>query len=303
RPQLENLPVAQPQLGVRGLRCAAHHQPRLGAAVQLRPDFVRLLIERRLAKIHYSDSAFHLSAAHRRLLNGILSILSCPCCVRVHHRVGGDKGSFSCSSPPLIGPSGMPRIGLSDAKSHVPGAELPADFQSMTACQPSAASGAAKLVLLVAAVALLLTATCSASSAGHHQHGSHGIHDDRVMTNAESHLSEDFGIKKDPSEMSRSEIEFYEFKSHDFDKNGKLDGLEMLKAMTHYDYIDVNHLTPEEERTLTPKQIAEKKEKLVNEKHASMEREIDHVMDEHDLDKDGYVDYSEYLTARWKDGN
>uniref|UniRef100_A0A1I8JA09 EF-hand domain-containing protein n=1 Tax=Macrostomum lignano TaxID=282301 RepID=A0A1I8JA09_9PLAT len=173
----------------------------------------------------------------------------------------------------------------------------------MTACQPSAASGAAKLVLHVAAVALLLTATCSASSAGHHQHGSHGIHDDRVMTNAESHLSEDFGIKKDPSEMSRSEIEFYEFKSHDFDKNGKLDGLEMLKAMTHYDYIDVNHLTPEEERTLTPKQIAEKKEKLVNEKHASMEREIDHVMDEHDLDKDGYVDYSEYLTARWKDGN
>ncbi|PAA47553.1 hypothetical protein BOX15_Mlig025642g1 [Macrostomum lignano] len=176
----------------------------------------------------------------------------------------------------------------------------------MTACQPSAASGAAKLVLHVAAVALLLTATCSASSAGHHQHGSHGIHDDRVMTNADhirSHLSEDFGIKKDPSEMSRSEIEFYEFKSHDFDKNGKLDGLEMLKAMTHYDYIDVNHLTPEEERTLTPKQIAEKKEKLVNEKHASMEREIDHVMDEHDLDKDGYVDYSEYLTARWKDGN
>uniref|UniRef100_A0A1I8JH91 Tail fiber assembly protein n=1 Tax=Macrostomum lignano TaxID=282301 RepID=A0A1I8JH91_9PLAT len=68
----------------------------------------------------------------------------------------------------------------------------------------------------------------------------------------------------------------------------------MLKAMTHYDYIDVNHLTPEEERTLTPKQIAEKKEKL--EKSTTSWTSMIWT-------QDGYVDYSEYLTARWKDGN
>ena len=35
--------------------------------------------------------------------------------------------------------------------------------------------------------------------------------------------------------MSEVELEFYYFKMHDYDNNNKLDGLEIVTAVTHYD--------------------------------------------------------------------
>lgn len=35
-------------------------------------------------------------------------------------------------------------------------------------------------------------------------------------------------------DMSSEEVQFHYFKLHDYDQNNKLDGLEIMSAMTHY---------------------------------------------------------------------
>ncbi|RWS08361.1 Multiple coagulation factor deficiency protein 2-like protein [Dinothrombium tinctorium] len=65
--------------------------------------------------------------------------------------------------------------------------------------------------------------------------------------------------------------------SHDFDKNGKLDGLEMLVAMHHHN------------------------EKQNVNKQDSFQHDItliDNVLHEDDVNNDGYLDYIEFISAK-----
>ncbi|KOB74900.1 Multiple coagulation factor deficiency protein 2-like protein [Operophtera brumata] len=78
--------------------------------------------------------------------------------------------------------------------------------------------------------------------------------------------------------MTPEELEFHYFSAHDFDRNSKLDGLELLKAIYH---------TLEHE----------------HEPYDSDEKyEIERELDEFDgyIDGDGFVSYAEYRAARAK---
>ncbi|XP_046982097.1 multiple coagulation factor deficiency protein 2 homolog [Schistocerca americana] len=83
--------------------------------------------------------------------------------------------------------------------------------------------------------------------------------------------------------MTPEELEFHYFKLHDYDNNTKLDGLEILHAISHA--------------------VLE---------HPGVEREphedfdffvelIDRVLAEDDSNGDGYLSYAEYVLARTKD--
>ncbi|XP_033115875.1 multiple coagulation factor deficiency protein 2 homolog isoform X2 [Anneissia japonica] len=79
-------------------------------------------------------------------------------------------------------------------------------------------------------------------------------------------------------EMTDDEIEFYYFKLHDYDQNNRLDGLEIMKAMFHFD---------EKDQKREGKMAEDDIIKLVAD-----------VFDEYDINYDGYIDYPEYANAQ-----
>ncbi|XP_045479999.1 multiple coagulation factor deficiency protein 2 homolog [Harmonia axyridis] len=96
----------------------------------------------------------------------------------------------------------------------------------------------------------------------------------------EEHL-EDMVESPDLSKMSDEELEFYYFQTHDTDKNNKLDGLEILQAITHIlDETDVSG-------------------NINNDSDFDYYiRLIDQVLTEDDVDNDGFLDYPEYVRSR-----
>ncbi|CAK5027413.1 unnamed protein product [Meloidogyne enterolobii] len=51
----------------------------------------------------------------------------------------------------------------------------------------------------------------------------------------EEHIKEHLEGKVDPTaHMTPEQLQFHYFNMHDLDKNGKLDGIELIKAISHY---------------------------------------------------------------------
>ena len=79
--------------------------------------------------------------------------------------------------------------------------------------------------------------------------------------------------------LSEENLQFHYFKVHDYDNNDKLDGIELANAMTHY----------HDEET------GEKAEDYTEEELASM---VDQILEEDDLNHDGYIDYPEFIESQ-----
>ena len=80
--------------------------------------------------------------------------------------------------------------------------------------------------------------------------------------------------------MSNEDLQFHYFKLHDYDNNNKLDGIELGNAMTHFHEEDGQQ---ESTATYTDDQLA------------SM---VDQILEEDDTNKDGYIDYTEFVGAQ-----
>ncbi|XP_057651160.1 multiple coagulation factor deficiency protein 2 homolog [Diorhabda carinulata] len=102
----------------------------------------------------------------------------------------------------------------------------------------------------------------------------------------QEHL-EDLIPDPDFSKMSDAELEFYYFQVHDSDKNSKLDGLELLQAILHtdenYGYQDDDEEHVQHDDSPDFNYYVEL---------------IDQVLEEDDVDHDGYLSYSEYVSQR-----
>ncbi|KAH0947178.1 hypothetical protein HN011_000192 [Eciton burchellii] len=109
---------------------------------------------------------------------------------------------------------------------------------------------------------------------------------DTELLHDTTHLKEDMGSIADQldfSEMTKQEIEFHYFQSHDIDNNTKLDGLELLHAIQHTFHEDV------EEDMIHPEDLP------------WIIELIDKVLEEDDVNKDGYLEYVEYVLGRQRD--
>ncbi|XP_034943458.1 multiple coagulation factor deficiency protein 2 homolog [Chelonus insularis] len=122
------------------------------------------------------------------------------------------------------------------------------------------------------------------SSVSHHHYAPQAdvklTHDSQLLHDT-AHLAEDMnnlGEHLDLSKMSEEELDFYYFKSHDVDNNTKLDGLEMLYAIQHTFHEDDIHETDDSIPLIVDL--------------------IDRVLEEDDLDNDGYLGYAEYVLSR-----
>lgn len=84
--------------------------------------------------------------------------------------------------------------------------------------------------------------------------------------------------------MSDEDLQFHYFKLHDYDNNNKLDGIELGNAMTHF-HDEENPQDQAETTSYTDEQLS------------SM---IDQILEEDDVNKDGYIDYTEFVGAQKK---
>ncbi|XP_041350617.1 putative mediator of RNA polymerase II transcription subunit 12 isoform X2 [Gigantopelta aegis] len=128
---------------------------------------------------------------------------------------------------------------------------------------------------------------------GHgHGHG-HGAPGEPVNFKSEVHNREHIQehlenvIDKPKEQMTDEELEFHYFKMHDYDNNNKLDGVEIGKALTHY------HGDSEEDEVT--ESLKDNLAKISDEEIARM---VDLVLEEDDINQDGYVEYAEFITAQ-----
>ncbi|XP_033632893.1 multiple coagulation factor deficiency protein 2 homolog [Asterias rubens] len=90
------------------------------------------------------------------------------------------------------------------------------------------------------------------------------------------HLEEE--IEKSETEMTQEELTLHYFRMHDYDKNNKLDGNELVQAMTHYHDDHGN-----DEKTISEKELEEM---------------IDPILQNEDKNSDGYIDFLEYAKGQ-----
>lgn len=132
------------------------------------------------------------------------------------------------------------------------------------------------------ALTLLVTLSCTVLSHAHSHGGKHGDVLDAKHVNDQEHLKEHLKEQIDVTKMSEADQQFYYFKVHDSDNNDKLDGIELSNAMAHYH---------DEEQ-------GESKEEYTETELGSM---VDQILDEDDLNKDGYIDYPEFIQSQQRD--
>ncbi|XP_013196403.1 multiple coagulation factor deficiency protein 2 homolog isoform X2 [Amyelois transitella] len=118
------------------------------------------------------------------------------------------------------------------------------------------------------------------------QQQAHAHHGDPQLLNVANinqerdHIQEHMDVPIDTSKMSEQELQFHYFKMHDSDNNNKLDGCELIKSLIHWHgQVDINHRAYKD-----------------NELEDVLEQALKHT----DLNKDGYVDYTEYVISNYK---
>ncbi|KAM3962045.1 multiple coagulation factor deficiency protein 2 homolog [Aphomia sociella] len=127
-----------------------------------------------------------------------------------------------------------------------------------------------------------------------HQHhhykptGSKSLMADSQLLHDVKHIEEDTqGLTAEAlARMTPEELEFHYFSAHDFDRNSKLDGLELLKAVYHT--IEHEAPDPDADSSIEPES---------NDLEAYIAL-VDRTLESDDTDGDGFVSYAEYRAAR-----
>ncbi|XP_078593693.1 uncharacterized protein LOC144871752 [Branchiostoma floridae x Branchiostoma japonicum] len=88
-------------------------------------------------------------------------------------------------------------------------------------------------------------------------------------------------VGKSMAEMSEEELQFHYFTQHDYDKNNRLDGIELVAAMTHFH--DEDHSKSHDNIQLTEEEIT---------------ATIDQILRDDDKNRDGFIDYAEFKASQ-----
>jgi len=114
----------------------------------------------------------------------------------------------------------------------------------------------------------------------------------KMKPHDQEHIKEHLNeiVDKPKEEMSEEELEFHYFKLHDYDNNNKLDGTEIVKAITHFHQ--------DEEEGDTKEAHHQEQAKVFSD--AEIANIVDMVIKEDDLNNDGYIEYPEFVTAQRK---
>ncbi|XP_067942684.1 lymphotoxin beta receptor inhibitor-like [Watersipora subatra] len=95
--------------------------------------------------------------------------------------------------------------------------------------------------------------------------------------------------------MTDIEKDWYYFRLHDTDADMRLDGLELFKAWQHHYLEHMGHagLGHTDDST-------EEGRKFIESQNETFMIMVDKILEEQDIDNDGYLDYFEYMLAKEK---
>ncbi|XP_055945877.1 multiple coagulation factor deficiency protein 2 homolog isoform X2 [Argiope bruennichi] len=141
---------------------------------------------------------------------------------------------------------------------------------------------------------------------GHSHHlpqkdGPKNVLKDKKYLRDYDHLKEDLEdmyMKDFSGDLSEAELENYYFQLHDLNGDKQLDGLELLAAMNH---------VMDRENEFTQKDIEENPhirqsiQAWWNDKFQEDALYIDEILQEEDIDNDGYLSYIEFALGRAKE--
>ncbi|BFZ07653.1 hypothetical protein BsWGS_10692 [Bradybaena similaris] len=99
--------------------------------------------------------------------------------------------------------------------------------------------------------------------------------------------------------MTAEEMEFHYFRLHDTNNDTMLDGLELLKALSHM--IPPMDFAPHEISGKTAVEVEQMKNERTREMMNNYVQIIDNVLTMDDKDQNGYLTYAEYVIARKRD--
>jgi len=102
------------------------------------------------------------------------------------------------------------------------------------------------------------------------------------------HLQGVVGNQPDVSKMTEEELQFHYFKMHDNDDNNKLDGCELIKSVLHWHVEESNAMGASAPQQGTTKIFQDNELSLM----------IDPILDMDDRNKDGFIDYPEFVAAQ-----
>jgi len=131
----------------------------------------------------------------------------------------------------------------------------------------------------------------------HHNHNENENVGDLVRDT--EHLMDDMGDVYTEDELAKMETDervFTWFQAHDQDSDGTLDGLELLKALSHdHNYHhDTDDIAIVEEDPHDPAQHTDPAER---QRFRRVVKAVDRLLEEDDVNDDGYIDYSEFMAA------
>jgi len=101
-------------------------------------------------------------------------------------------------------------------------------------------------------------------------------------------MKEHLDVPMDTSKMSDQELQFHYFKMHDTDGNNKLDGCELVKSLIHWHADESSHQHGDSHSSKPPKIFLDKE----------LEDMIDPILVSDDRNKDGFIDYYEFVAAQ-----
>jgi len=107
------------------------------------------------------------------------------------------------------------------------------------------------------------------------------------MQDEKKHMEEHMDVPMDTSNMSEQELQFHYFKMHDTDGNNKLDGCELVKSLIHW-HDEANH-DPKSGQPVPEAKIF---------KDDELKNMIDPILESDDVNRDGFIDYSEFQRAQ-----
>ena len=101
------------------------------------------------------------------------------------------------------------------------------------------------------------------------------------------HLKSQYGMNNEQTDeyLKKHDTQTQFFVLHDYDKNSKLDGLELLKSMSHHD-----HDHEDEEGDHHHEDDHHEENQLT-----AFTEFVDMVLKDQDYNNDGYIDYPEYI--------
>ncbi|KAE9414345.1 hypothetical protein Angca_009962, partial [Angiostrongylus cantonensis] len=92
----------------------------------------------------------------------------------------------------------------------------------------------------------------------------------------QSHIKEHLSDKIDVGNLTPDQQRFYYFSISDLDKDNRIDGTEIIKALAH-----------DHTQGAVPRSLTQSDDELVT--------MVDGVLKDMDLNGDGYIDYAEYV--------